>query len=148
MKKLLIFLVVFCCVLISLVVPARSQDNGLFARVQEHKLDNGLTVLLMPEARAPVISVQIWYRVGSRNEVLGKTGLSHLLEHLMFRGTEKYGPKQFSSLLKKVGADNNAFTSKDYTAYFETGPKTNLKLFLELEADRMRNLKNKRRVCS
>jgi zinc protease len=141
MKKSLIFSAAFCCLIACLVVPARSQDNGLFARVQEHKLDNGLTVLLMPEARAPVVSLQIWYRVGSRNEVLGKTGISHLLEHLMFRGTEKYGPKQFSSLLKNVGADNNAFTSKDYTAYFETGPKSSLKLYLELEADRMRNLK-------
>jgi zinc protease len=141
MKKLLISFVFFYCLITCVVVPARSQDNGLFARVQEHKLDNGLTVLLMPESRAPVVSLQIWYRVGSRNESLGKTGLSHLLEHLMFRGTEKYGPKQFSSLLKQGGADNNAFTSKDYTAYFETGPKANLKLFLELEADRMRNLK-------
>ena len=133
---------VFCCLIIWWVDPAKSQDNGLFSRVQEYKLDNGLTVLLMPETRAPIISVQIWYRVGSRNEILGKTGLSHLLEHLMFRGTEKYGPKQFSRLIKQGGADNNAFTSKDYTAYFETGPKTNFKLFLELEADRMRNLKN------
>ena len=141
MKKLLILLVVFCCVVTWWVAPAKSQENGLFSRVQEYKLDNGLTVLLMPEPRAPIISVQIWYRVGSRNEVLGKTGLSHLLEHLMFRGTEKYGPKQFSRLIKQGGGDNNAFTSKDYTAYFETGPKTNFKLFLELEADRMRNLK-------
>ncbi len=59
----------------------------------------------------------------------------------MFRGTEKYGPKLFSRLIQQAGGNNNAFTSKDYTAYFETGPQTNLKLFLELEADRMRNLK-------
>ncbi|MGQ9920110.1 MAG: M16 family metallopeptidase [Desulfobacca sp.] len=109
--------------------------------MQEHQLDNGLTVLLMPESRAPIVSVQVWYRVGSRNEVLGKTGLSHLLEHLMFRGTEKYGPKVFSRLLQQAGASNNAFTAKDYTAYFETGPVASLRLFLELEADRMRHLK-------
>ena len=141
MKKLMIFMAVCCSLVIWGADAAQSQESGLFSRVQEHKLENGLTVLLMPETRAPIISVQIWYRVGSRNEILGKTGLSHLLEHLMFRGTEKYGPKQFSLLIKQGGGDNNAFTSKDYTAYFETGPKTNFRLFLELEADRMRNLK-------
>ena len=94
MKKLLIFLGFFWCVAFSWDDPGPEvKITDLFSRVQEHKLDNGLTVLLLPEPRAPVISVQVWYRVGSRNEVLGKTGLSHLLEHLMFRGTEKYGPK-------------------------------------------------------
>ena len=141
MKKLLTFLGVFWCVSLCWLGPAPCETTDLFSRVQEHKLENGLTVLLLPESRAPIISVQIWYRVGSRNEVLGKTGLSHLTEHLMFRGTEKYGPKLFSRLIQQAGANNNAFTSKDYTAYFETGPRTKLKLFLELEADRMRNLK-------
>lgn len=129
-----------CCWLI-LSLPAWAEEAPVFARVQEYTLDNGLKVLLLPEPRAPVVSVQVWYRVGSRNEVLGKTGLSHLLEHLMFRGTEKYGPKVFSRLVQRVGGNDNAFTSKDYTAYFENGPKDQLKLFLELEADRMRNLK-------
>jgi zinc protease len=141
MRKLLTFLGVCWCVALGWLAPAMGENNNLFSRVQEHKLENGLTVLLLPEPRAPIVSAQIWYRVGSRNEVLGKTGLSHLTEHLMFRGTEKYGPKQFSNLIQQAGGNNNAFTSKDYTAYFETGPKTKLKLFLELEADRMRNLK-------
>jgi zinc protease len=141
MKKLIIFLGVFSCLALGWAGSARSDNTDLFSRVQEHKLDNGLTVLLLPESRAPIVSAQIWYRVGSRYEILGKTGLSHLLEHLMFRGTEKYGPKQFSNLIQQAGGNNNAFTSKDYTAYFETGPQTKLKLFLELEADRMRNLK-------
>jgi zinc protease len=141
MKKFLTFLIV-CCLLVLGHPPASWGANGnLFSRVQEHRLENGLTVLLLPEPRAPIVSVQVWYKVGSRNEVLGKTGLSHLLEHLMFRGTEKYGPKVFSRLIQQAGAHNNAFTSKDYTAYFETGPKGSLRLFLELEADRMRNLK-------
>jgi zinc protease len=130
-----------CVLLLALGSPIQADDGNLFSRVQEHRLDNGLTVLLLPEPRAPIVSVQVWYRVGSRHEVLGKTGLSHLLEHLMFRGTEKYGPKVFSRLVQQAGANNNAFTSKDYTAYFETGPKDSLRLFLELEADRMRNLK-------
>ncbi len=141
MKKFLISLIV-CCLLVLGYPPAGWGENGnIFSRVQEHHLDNGLTVLLLPEPRAPIVSVQVWYKVGSRNEVLGKTGLSHLLEHLMFRGTDKYGPKVFSRLIQQAGAHNNAFTSKDYTAYFETGPKTSLRLFLELEADRMRHLK-------
>ena len=140
MKKLTVILSIIC-LLVGLTVSTSADNGNLFSRVQEHQLDNGLTVLLLPESRAPIVSVQVWYRVGSRNEVLGKTGLSHLLEHLMFRGTEKYGPKVFSRLLQQAGASNNAFTSKDYTAYFETGPAAGLRLFLELEADRMRNLK-------
>jgi zinc protease len=141
MRKLLTLFGVFWCVALGWLSPVQGENTNLFSQVQEHKLENGLTVLLLPESRAPIVSVQIWYRVGSRNEILGKTGLSHLLEHLMFRGTEQYGPKLFSRLIQQAGGNNNAFTSKDYTAYFETGPKTNLKLFLELEADRMRHLK-------
>ena len=114
---------------------------GLFDRVVEHKLKNGLKVLLLREPRAPIISVQVWYRVGSRNEELGKTGLSHLNEHLMFKGTEKIGPKDFTRLIQKPGGTDNAFTSRDYTAYFENGPKTELRRWLEIEADRMRGLK-------
>ncbi len=113
----------------------------LFSQVVEHKLANGLKVLLLRESRAPIVSVQVWYRVGSRNEALGKTGLSHLTEHLMFKGTEKYGPKEFSRLVQKAGGSDNAFTSRDYTAYFENGPKTELARWLQMEADRMRSLK-------
>lgn len=115
--------------------------TDLYDRVREVTLDNGLKVLLFPESRAPVATLQIWYRVGSRNEVLGKTGLSHLTEHLMFRGTEKYGPKVFARLVQKQGGSENAFTSRDYTAYFEIGPQSSLNLWLQLEADRMQNLK-------
>jgi zinc protease len=112
-----------------------------FAQVVEHRLANGLRVLLLRESRAPLISVQIWYRVGSRNEELGKTGLSHLTEHLMFKGTAKYGPKVFSRTVQRAGGMDNAFTSRDYTAYFQNGPKTELKRWLEMEADRMQGLK-------
>lgn len=119
----------------------QAAENDLFRRVQEYTLDNGLKVLLLPEPRAPVVTLQVWYKVGSRNEVLGKTGLSHLTEHLMFRGTEKFGPKIFSRTVQKMGGNDNAFTSKDYTAYFENGPQTGLALWLEMEADRMRHLK-------
>jgi zinc protease len=111
-----------------------------FGQVVERQLPNGLKVLLLRESRAPLISVQVWYRVGSRNEELGRTGLSHLTEHLMFKGTAKYGPKVFSLEVQKAGGSDNAFTSRDYTAYFENGPKTELKRWLEMEADRMQGL--------
>jgi len=128
-------------VLMWLLSPAplmAATETDPFAKVVEHKLANGLKVLLLQESRAPIITLQVWYRVGSRNECLGKTGLSHLCEHLMFKGTAKYGPKYFSREVQKVGGMDNAFTSRDYTAYFESGPKDQLRKWLEMEADRMR----------
>jgi zinc protease len=117
-----------------------AEDANLFNKVVEHTLANGLKVLLLQESRAPIITLQVWYRVGSRNEALGKTGISHLCEHLMFKGTAKYGPKYFSREVQKVGGMDNAFTSRNYTAYFETGPKDQLRHWLEMEADRMRGI--------
>ena len=120
----------------------RAQDNsGPFSQVVEHRLRNGMLVLVLREPRAPLVSHQVWYRVGSRNEELGKTGISHLTEHLMFKGTDKYKAKEFSRLVQKAGGSDNAFTSKDYTAYYQNGPKTELKKYMEMEADRMRGLK-------
>jgi len=131
-----------CLLLLGIFSAAKAApDQDIFNQVVEHRLKNGLKVLLLRETRAPIISVQVWYRVGSRNEELGKTGLSHLTEHLMFKGTEKYGPKDFSRRVQKAGGSDNAFTSRDYTAYFENGPKTELRRWLEMEADRMRGLK-------
>jgi zinc protease len=122
-------------------VPLKAAPDGnLFDKVVEHKLANGLQVLLLQESRAPIITLQVWYRVGSRNEVLGKTGISHLAEHMMFKGTAKYGPKHFSREVQKVGGTDNAFTSRNYTAYFETGPKDQLRHWLEMEADRLRGI--------
>lgn len=122
-------------------IPLKAAEDGnLFNKVVEHKLANGLQVLLLRESRAPIITLQVWYRVGSRNEALGKTGLSHLAEHMMFKGTAKYGPKYFSREVQKVGGMDNAFTSRNYTAYFETGPKDQLRHWLEMEADRLRGI--------
>ena len=122
-------------------IPLKAAENGnLFDQVVEQKLANGLKVLLLKESRAPIITLQVWYRVGSRNEALGKTGISHLAEHMMFKGTAKYGPKYFSREVQKVGGSDNAFTSRNYTAYFETGPKDQLQHWLEMEADRMRGI--------
>ncbi len=108
--------------------------------VTEKVLPNGLKVLLKEEHKAPVVTFQIWYKVGSRNEKLGTTGMSHLLEHMMFKGTKKYGPKTFSQTVQRNGGNDNAFTGKNYTAYFETFAADRLEISLDLESDRMQNL--------
>jgi zinc protease len=97
-------------------------------------------VLLREEHKAPIVTFQVWYRVGSRNERLGATGLSHLLEHLMFKGTKKHGPKTFSQTVQRNGGNDNAFTSRDYTAYFENFAADRIAISLDLESDRMQNL--------
>lgn len=120
----------------------RAQEKvDAFSQVVEHRLQNGMQVLILKEPRAPLVTHQVWYRVGSRNEELGKTGLSHLTEHLMFKDTHRYKAKEFSRMVQKAGGRDNAFTSKDYTAYFQSGPSTELKHWMEMEADRMRGLK-------
>jgi len=110
------------------------------ASVKEFKLENGLKVLIIEDHKAPLATFQIWYRVGARNESIGKTGLSHFLEHMMFKGTPKYGSKVFSNLVQRQGGMDNAFTSKDSTVYFQTLSSDRIDLSIRLEADRMRNL--------
>ncbi len=110
-------------------------------RVREKVLGNGLKILLLEDHKAPVAVLQVWYRVGSRNETLGKTGLSHLLEHVMFKGTEKVGPEDYSKIIQHNGGNDNAFTSDDSTTYFATLASDRLSVVIDLEADRMVNLK-------
>ncbi len=117
-----------------------SGSPSAFANVQEHQLANGMKVLLVESPKAPVVTVQIWYKVGSRNEVMGRAGLSHMLEHMMFKGTPKYPKGSFSRLIKKNGGNDNAFTSQDVTSYFENLAADKVELALELEADRLRGL--------
>ena len=114
--------------------------NPAIAIVSYH-LENGLTLLVLPDQSVPVVSVQIHYQVGSRNELPGITGISHLFEHLMFRGTEELGPEEFSRLLQAKGGEINAFTTRDHTSYFENLPAEHLELALRLEADRLSHLK-------
>ena len=109
--------------------------------IVSYRLDNGLTVLVLPDQSVPVVSLQVHYQVGSRNELPGITGISHLFEHLMFRGTDKMGPEEFSRLLQSKGGEINAFTTKDHTSYFENLPSEHLELALSLEADRLSHLK-------
>lgn len=106
----------------------------------EFILSNGMKVLLVEVPKAPVATVQVWYKVGSRNEVMGRAGLSHMLEHMMFKGTAKYPKGEFSRLIRKNGGTDNAFTSQDFTAYFENLAADRVELALELEADRMQGL--------
>jgi len=124
--------------LLTLAVVTMSFSDDL--KVTEKVLPNGLKVLLMENHKSPVVTIQIWYRVGSRNERLGKTGLSHMLEHMMFKGTKKYGIKQFSQIVQRNGGNDNAFTSHDYTAYFENFAADRIGIALDLESDRMHNL--------
>ena len=103
-------------------------------------LDNGLRVLLLEDRRSPIVSFQTWYRVGSRNESRGHTGLAHFLEHMMFKGTPTYGPRQFARLVEQNGGQDNAFTTQDVTSYYVNMVSDKIDLVLDLEADRMRNL--------
>ncbi len=110
------------------------------SEVRSLTLENGLRVLLLEDHRTPTVTLQVWYKVGSRNEKFGKTGISHLLEHMMFRGSKKYGPDTFSKLVQKNGGNDNAFTTEDYTMYFESMPSDKVDILIDLESDRMANL--------
>ena len=109
-------------------------------QTQEFILDNGLKLVVKEDHRAPVAVVQVWYKVGSSAEYDGITGVSHALEHMMFKGTTKIAPGKFSEIVAAHGGTENAFTSTDYTAYFQTWSADKVGLSFELEADRMRNL--------
>ncbi|MDO8828168.1 pitrilysin family protein [Methylophaga sp.] len=111
-----------------------------FAQVSEYQLDNGLKLLVKPDNRAPVVVSQVWYKVGSSYEHNGITGISHILEHMMFKGTENLGPNEFSRIIAENGGSENAFTGRDYTAYFQTLEKERLEISFRLEAERMRKL--------
>ena len=123
---------------ILLILGDRSISMG--ADPNEYILTNGMKVLLIEVPKAPVATVQVWYKVGSRNEVMGRAGLSHMLEHMMFKGTARYPKGSFSRIIRKNGGVDNAFTGQDFTAYFENVAADRVGLALELEADRMQGL--------
>jgi zinc protease len=105
--------------------------------VREFVLDNGLKVLLLEDHKSPAVTFQVWYRVGSRNEKDGKSGLSHFLEHMLFKGTPTTKPEEYSRIIAKNGGRSNAFTSTDMTVYFATMSRDKIGIQLELEAERM-----------
>ena len=110
------------------------------ANPYEHTLANGLKIIVKEDHRAPTAVHMVWYRAGSMDENNGATGVAHVLEHMMFKGTPKVGPGEFNRLVAAAGGRDNAFTSRDYTAYFQQVPKEKLDEMIALEADRMRHL--------
>jgi zinc protease len=126
--------------LLSIIFSVSISEAGLKENVFETALPNGLKVLLLENHKAPLVTFQVWYRVGSRNESWGKTGLSHMLEHMMFKGTKKVGPEEFSRIIQENGGNNNAFTSRDNTAYYENISADRVQIPIDLESDRMHNL--------
>ena len=121
--------------LFSTAVQAESKpDVGHFT------LGNGLEVVVVPDRRAPVVTHMVWYKVGAADETAGKSGLAHFLEHLLFKGTAKNPVGKFSQAVAFVGGQENAFTTQDYTGYFQRVSKENLKMLMEFEADRMTGL--------
>jgi len=124
----------FACAPLSWAAGADSADT------HEYRLSNGLKLIVREDHRAPTVAHMVWYRAGSMDEVNGKTGVAHVLEHMMFKGTEKVKTGEFSRLVAAVGGRENAFTSRDYTAYFQQVEKSKLDTVIQLEADRMSNL--------
>src|SRR3954468_21942299 len=103
-------------------------------------LGNGMQVVVIPDHRTPVVTQMVWYKVGSADETPGKSGLAHFLEHLMFKGTAKHPAGEFSKTVLRIGGNENAFTSTDYTGYFQRVPREQLPRMMEFEADRMTGL--------
>ena len=124
----------FICTPLAWAAGADSVDT------HEYRLSNGLKLIVREDHRAPTVAHMVWYRAGSMDEVNGRTGVAHVLEHMMFKGTKKVKSGEFSRLVAAVGGRENAFTSRDYTAYFQQVEKSKLDEVIQLEADRMSNL--------
>ncbi|MCX7899191.1 MAG: insulinase family protein [Methylocystis sp.] len=126
--------------LVSLTPDAAASSARRGANVTHFKLANGMEVVVIPDARTPVVTHMVWYRNGSADDPVGKSGIAHFLEHLMFKGTKNHKQGEFSNLVAELGGQENAFTGYDYTAYFQRIGKEHLPTLMEFEADRMRNL--------
>jgi len=126
-------------VALGLLVPLLA-TGAPASNTRETILDNGLKVIVKEDHRAPIVTSQVWYKVGSSYEHGGITGVSHVLEHMMFKGTDKLEPGEFSRIVAENGGEENAFTGQDYTAYFQTLARDRLEVSFELEAERMRHL--------
>jgi len=130
---------VFILVLAVLLPVSPAAAEKIF-NAESFTLDNGLKVVVIPNHRAPVVTHMIWYKFGGADETPGKSGIAHFLEHLMFKGTPKVPDGQFSRIVKKLGGNDNAFTSHDFTAYYQNVPRMHLERVMEMESDRMKNL--------
>jgi zinc protease len=151
-----------CVILLSLINPVGlasaeesvpSFSSQIRFPVEKYTLPNGLVVILQEDHSVPLISYHTWFRVGSKDEQVGTTGIAHLFEHMMFKGAQRYSGDQFDNILQLNGATNNAFTTHDYTGYYENLPSSKLELVMDIESDRMsglqvtaENLKSEREV--
>jgi zinc protease len=127
-------------VLVVSLSTALAQAPKQSSTITDFTLDNGLQVVVIPDHRAPVVTHMIWYKIGSADEPAGKSGIAHFFEHLMFKGTKEHKAGEFGARVAEIGGNENAFTSYDYTAYYQTVPPEALGDMMEFEADRMRNL--------
>ncbi len=125
--------------LFAAIVPSLAAEQA-GTEIADFTLSNGLELVVIPDHRTPVVTHMIWYKVGAADETPGKSGLAHFLEHLMFKGTAKNPAGRFSKVVASIGAHENAFTSQDYTGYFQRIPSEKLKAMMEFEADRMNGL--------
>ena len=123
-----------------LLIFSKAHALDLNFNLEKYTLKNGMVVILHQDKTVPLVSVHQWYRVGSKDENVGRTGLAHFFEHLMFKGTERLAGKQYEKMIHMGGADNNAFTSKDYTGYYTNIPPGRLRWVLGVESDRMISL--------
>lgn len=124
----------------NIMAPPANPHHPAGPAIEKFKLGNGMQVVVIPDRRAPVATHMVWYRNGSADDPLCKSGIAHFLEHLMFKGTHKHPDDEFSMLVAELGGQENAFTSYDFTAYFQRVPKEHLGVMMEYEADRMTNL--------
>jgi zinc protease len=127
-------LALLCVLSLAGEVPAQTFE------IKTHTLDNGMKILVQEDASIPNVALYIFYRIGSRNERPGTTGLSHFFEHMMFNGAKKYGPGEFDRVMEAAGGSNNAYTNNDVTVYQDWFPRSALELIYDLEADRIRDL--------
>lgn len=121
-------------------LPSYAQDSEKIFNAQSFTLDNGLQVVLVENHRAPIVTHMMWYKVGGADDPAGKSGLAHMFEHLMFRGSKNVAPGDFSKRVRALGGEDNAFTSYDYTAYFQNIASEHLEEMMRMEADRMQDL--------
>lgn len=133
-------LLTLLAILMLAVNPQAHAADGA-TRASEFKLSNGMDVVVIPDHRSPVVTHMVWYKVGAADEVLGKSGIAHFLEHLMFKSTDKIPVGEFSKIVGRLGGQDNAFTGNDATAYFQRVAKDRLGKMMEMEADRMVNLR-------
>lgn len=133
-------LLVALCAVAAAGLPPRSAGAKVFDP-QTFTLANGMQVVVIENHRVPVVTHMVWYKVGGLDEPQGRSGMAHLLEHLMFKGTQTRAPGEFSAIVARNGGEENAFTSHDFTGFYQNVAKDRLELMMSLEADRMRNLK-------